>query len=180
MKPAGPLLLRCGGAVGDIIIGDTPAQKLPLLLLLQLPLLLLSKLQRTGKLPLSVLRSGPGLDATAAAVESAALVMLAPNSGGADSTCTKLPLLQPVDAAAAAAGRLGLGRLTLLLAVAGCRSCCKPCAKKQNGLLQSRQQQQTHSMQRQQMQVTIYSTISALANQKSQESGKCAQLLSST
>jgi hypothetical protein len=123
MKPAGPLLLRCGGAVGDIIIGDTPAQKLPLLLL--------SKLQRTGKLPLSVLRSGPGLDATTAAVESAALVM-APNSGGADSTCTKLPLLQP-----AAAGRPGLRWLTLLLAVAGCRSCCKPCAKKQNGLLRS-------------------------------------------
>jgi hypothetical protein len=43
-----------------------------------------------------------------------------------------LPLLQP-----AAAGRLGLRWLTLLLAVAGCRSCCKPCAKKQNGLLRS-------------------------------------------
>jgi hypothetical protein len=46
MNPAGPLLLRCGVVIGDIITGDRPAQKLPQLLLLQLPLLLLSMLRR--------------------------------------------------------------------------------------------------------------------------------------
>jgi hypothetical protein len=153
MTPVGPLLLQCAAGVGDSISGDTPVQNLPLLLLLQVPLLLLSMLQRTGKFPLSARRSSPHLPAAAAAtaVESDALVMPAPNSGGADSTCTKLPLL-PLLQPAAAAGRRGLGLLVLLLAVVGCRSCCKPCAKKQNGRLQS-PPESTISMQRQQLQM---------------------------